>query len=77
MNEQKPVAWRVGGYVTADLKWAERRSNEDNLLLEPLYLHPVITGIDENHYDPELEPGLYIAEIITKGGAAVINGKFK
>lgn len=77
MNEQKPVAWRVGGFVKDDFKWAERRSNEDNLLLEPLYLHPVITGIDENHYDPELEPGLYIAEIVSKGGAAIINGKFK
>lgn len=76
-NKQNPVAWRVGGFVTSDLKWATRRSEEDNLLMEPLYRHPIITGIDENHYDPELEPGLYVAEIVTKGGAAIINGKFK
>lgn len=76
-NKQNPVAWRVGGFVTSDLKWATRRSEEDNLLMEPLYRHPIITGIDENHYDPELEPGLYVAEIMTKGGAAIINGKFK
>ncbi|HEJ8040242.1 TPA: hypothetical protein SMI51_000160 [Serratia marcescens] len=73
-REAQPVAWTVGGFATHDKKWAERRSAEDNLLLEPLYRHPVVTGIDENHYDPELEPGLYVAEIMTKGGAAVING---
>lgn len=72
----QPVAWTVGGFATHDKKWAERRSAEDNLLLEPLYRHPVVTGIDENHYDPELEPGLYVAEIMTKGGAAVINGYY-
>lgn len=75
-REAQPVAWTVGGFATHDKKWAERRSEEDNLLLEPLYRHPVITGIDENHYDPELEPGLYVAEIMTKGGAAVINGYY-
>lgn len=76
-NKQNPVAWRVGGFVTSDLKLATRRSEEDKILMEPLYRHPIITGIDENHYDPELEPGLYVAEIMTKGGAAIINGKFK
>ncbi|HID9277958.1 TPA: hypothetical protein ACXIZC_000484 [Serratia marcescens] len=75
-REAQPVAWTVGGFATHDKKWAERRSAEDNLLLEPLYRHPVVTGIDENHYDPELEPGLYVAEIMTKGGAAVINGYY-
>lgn len=75
-REVQPVAWTVGGFSTHDKKWAERRSAEDNLLLEPLYRHPVVTGIDENHYDPELEPGLYVAEIMTKGGAAVINGYY-
>ncbi|BEM22081.1 hypothetical protein SME04J_04470 [Serratia marcescens] len=75
-QEAQPVAWTVGGFSTHDKKWAERRSEEDNLLLEPLYRHPVITGIDKNHYDPELEPGLYVAEIMTKGGAAVINGYY-
>lgn len=74
---QRPVAWRVGGFVSSDFKWVERRSEEDNLLIEPLYLHPIITGIDEDHYNPELEPGLYVAEIVTKGGAAIINGRFK
>ncbi|EPF7464946.1 hypothetical protein ACSTTR_002937 [Serratia marcescens] len=72
----EPVAWTVGGFASHDKKWAERRSAEENLLLEPLYRHPVVTGIDENHYDPELEPGLYVAEIMTKGGAAVINGYY-
>ncbi|WP_192938070.1 hypothetical protein [Rahnella sikkimica] len=74
--EHVPAAWNVGGWLTFDKKFAESRSNEDNLLLEPLYRHPIITGIDENHYDPELEPGLYVAEIMTKGGAACINGRF-
>lgn len=32
------------------------------------------TGINENHYDPDLEPGLYTTEIKTKGGSAIING---
>lgn len=72
----EPVAWSVGGIATHDKKWAERRSEEDNLLMEPLYKHPIVTGIDENHYDPELEPGLYVAEIMTKGGAAIINGYY-
>lgn len=75
-RDQAPVAWSVGGWLTFDKKFAECRSNEGNLLLEPLYRHPIITGIDENHYDPELEPGLYVAEIMTKGGAACINGRF-
>lgn len=75
-REAQPVAWTVGGFASHDKKWAERRSAEENLLLEPLYRHPVVTGIDENHYDPELEPGLYVAEIMTKGGAAVINGYY-
>lgn len=74
--EAEPVAWIVGGIATHDKKWAVRRSEEDNLLMEPLYMHPIITGIDENHYDPELEPGLYVAEIMTKGGAAIINGYY-
>lgn len=72
----KPIAWRVGGYLSSDKKWAEKASAEENYLLEPLYDHPLITGIDENHYNPELEPGLYVAEIMTKGGAACINGRF-
>jgi hypothetical protein len=75
-GERVPVAWSVGGWLTFDKKFAESRSNEDNLQLEPLYRHPIITGIDENHYDPGLEPGLYVAEIMTKGGAACINGRF-
>ncbi|HEI8668426.1 TPA: DUF551 domain-containing protein [Serratia marcescens] len=75
-REAQPVAWTVGGFASHDKKWAERRSAEENLLLEPLYRHPVVTGIDENHYDPDLEPGLYVAEIMTKGGAAVINGYY-
>lgn len=75
-KQAKPVAWRVGGYLSNDKKWAEKASAEENYLLEPLYEHPLITGIDENHYDPELEPGLYVAEIMTKGGAACINGRF-
>lgn len=74
--EAEPVAWSVGGIATHDKKWATRRGEEDNLLMEPLYRHPIITGIDENHYDPELEPGLYVAEIMTKGGAAIINGYY-
>lgn len=74
--EQEPVAWMVDGWVSNDKKWAERRSVEDNLLLETLYCHPIITGIDENHYNPELEPGIYVAEIMTKGGAAIINGYY-
>lgn len=74
--EAEPVAWIVGGIATNDKKWAVRRSEEDNLLMEPLYIHPIITGIDENHYDPELEPGLYVAEIMTNGGAAIINGYY-
>jgi|GEM_PF-2243763 len=75
-KQAKPTAWRVGGYLSNDKKWAERASEEENYLLEPLYDHPLITGIDQDHYDPELEPGLYLAEIMTKGGAACINGKF-
>lgn len=39
-EEQQAVAWMVGGWATHDKKWAVRRSEEDNLLLEPLYLHP-------------------------------------
>lgn len=31
------------------------------------------TGVTE-HSDPNLEPGEYKVEIITKGGAAIVNG---
>lgn len=75
-KQAKPTAWRVGGYLSNNKEWAEKASAEENYLLEPLYNHPLITGIDENHCEPELEPGLYVAEIMTKGGAACINGKF-
>lgn len=75
-GDQVPAAWSVGGLLTFHKNLAESRGSEDNLLIEPLYRHPIITGIDENHYDPELEPGLYVAEIMTKGGAACINGRF-
>ena len=39
-GNQEPAAWMVGGWAYHDKRSAERRSQYDNLLMEPLYLRP-------------------------------------
>lgn len=44
-NEQEPAAWLVGGWAYENKKAAERRSEYDNLLMEPLYTHPAPAAV--------------------------------